>query len=336
MRDDSSSDSDKTRREFLKTAVGTTAALGLAGAAQAAKSDKPETAKAASSDKKDDAFPTRVLGKTGARVSILGCGSGNKFLQESPDDDKPLAVIERALALGITYFDTAASYGPDRRSERLYGQVLPKHRSSIFLATKTDERTYDGAMRSVEESLKRLKVDSLDLMQIHSAGPKDDLAAWDKPDGVVTALRKLKEQKVTRFIGFTGHLEADVHKKVIETFDLDTVLMALNAANHKRFRDVALPAAVKKEMGVIAMKVLRDLVGKAEARELLASAWELPITTVITGMSSLESLEENAKLARTFTPGAVDTKATAERLERDVDPAHVSWMQPGYRDAELA
>ena len=316
---------DKTRREFLITAVGTTAALGLAGPAAA----KPE-------EKKDGAFPTRVLGKTGVRVSTLGLGSGNKFLQESPDDDKALAVIERALALGITYFDTAASYGRDRRSEGLYGQILPKHRASIFLATKTDQRTYDGAMRSVETSLKQLKVDSLELMQIHSAGPSDDLAAWEKPDGVVTALRKLKDQKVTRFIGFTGHLDADVHRKVIETIELDTVLMALNAANHKRFRDVALPAAVKKDMGVLAMKVMRDLVGKAEANELLSNAWDLPITTIVCGMSSIEKLEENAKLARAFVPGAKDTKATAMRLENEIDAAQVSWMQPGYRDSSLA
>ena len=211
---------DKSRREFLLTAAAGTAALGLTRVAGAAVEKDAGAAK----------LPKRVLGKTGVEVSILGFGGGSRFLL-APDEDAA-ALLERAIAAGVTYFDTASSYGRERRSEKLYGATLPKYRSQIFLATKTGDRTYDGAMRSFEESLKLLKVDSLDLFQMHSAEPSDDLAAWDKPTGAYTALRKLKEQKATRFIGFTGHAQAETHKRVIETFDFDTVLMALNAAKH--------------------------------------------------------------------------------------------------------
>lgn len=309
--------SDKTRREFLITAAGT-AALSLAARAALPKDAPADSAK----------MPRRVLGKTGVEVSILGFGGGSRWLLSSDED--AAVILEKAVAAGVTYFDTAASYGRDRRSERLYGQTLPKHRKSIFLATKTDERTYDGAMKSIETSLQLLKVDSLDLIQMHSATPSDDLAAWDKPTGAYTAFRKLKEQKVTRFIGFTGHTDASVHRRVIETFDFDTVLMALNAAKHKAFGEIALPAAVKKDMGIIAMKVARDLAGTGEGRapigDLLASTWDLPVSTLIIGMESLEQLETNIRLAQSYKPGAAKAASLGA-----LNP-QAGWMSPGYRD----
>jgi aryl-alcohol dehydrogenase-like predicted oxidoreductase len=307
---------DKSRREFLLTAAAGTAALGLTRVAGAADDKKPK-------------IPRRVLGKTGVEVSILGFGGGSRFLLAKDED--AAALLERAIEAGVTYFDTASIYGRDRRSEKLYGATLPKYRQSIFLATKTGDRTYDGAMRSFDESLKMLKVDSVDLFQMHSAEPDDDLAAWDKPTGALAALRKLKEQKATRFIGFTGHAQAETHKQVIETFDFDTVLMALNAAKHKKFGELALPAAVKKDMGVIAMKVARDLVGgaagQAKIGDLLASTWDLKgVAALIIGMESPEQLDENVRMASSYTPGAVKA-ASVEGLN-----PQACWMQPGYRD----
>jgi aryl-alcohol dehydrogenase-like predicted oxidoreductase len=310
----------KTRREFLITTAVGAAALGLPPGSSA---DAPA----------ESAIPRRTLGKTGLQVSILGFGGGSKFLLSK--DDEAMAVLERAVAAGINYFDTASIYGPDRRSEKLYGQVLPKYRKSIVLATKTDERTYDGAMRSIEKSLELLKVDALDIIQVHSAVPKDDLAAWDKPDGVLTAFRKLRDQKMTRFLGFTGHTDAEVHKRVIETFDFDTVLMALNAAQHKRFAEVALPAAVKKEMGIIAMKTARDLTGtgdgKASIADLLTHTWDRPVAVAIVGMESLAQVEENARVAAAYRPGA--GPAAAARVQAQVAGTVAGWMQPGYRDS---
>lgn len=286
-------------------------------------------------DEKTKKMPMRTLGKTGAKVSLLGFGGGSQWLLASEAD--AAAMLERAIELGINYFDTAAQYGRNRESERRYGMTLPRHRKNIFLATKTQDRTYDGMMRSAEESLKLLKTDKLDLLQMHDVGPRDDIAAWEKPDGGLTALRKLKDQKVVRFIGFTGHQRAEVHKKVIEAdLGFDTVLMAMNAAEHRPFRELAFPAAVKKKMGVIGMKVTRNLAGdgpnKATPRELTAYAWDLPLAVTIIGMPSMAILEENIALAKAYRPGAVDTKRLVARLAPRVTAKQLGWAVPGYRD----
>ncbi|MBW3622492.1 MAG: aldo/keto reductase, partial [Armatimonadetes bacterium] len=182
-----------TRREFLKRAAAAPATLGIASLAAS-------DAEAAEQRRE---MPMRNLGKTGVKVSALGFGGGSIFLQAS--EEQAAAMLEQAFAAGITYFDTAADYGSDRQSEKRYGKVLPRFRKQIFLATKTANRTYDGAMRSVEESLKALNTDRLDLIQMHDVGPSDDPTKWERPDGALTALRKLQEQKVVRFVGFTGH-----------------------------------------------------------------------------------------------------------------------------------
>lgn len=279
-------------------------------------------------------MPQRTLGKTGVKVSLLGFGGGSQFLRAS--EEEGARMLERAVAAGINYFDTASSYGAERRSERRYGQVLPRHRRRIFLATKTGERTYDGALRSVEESLKALRTDHLDLIQMHDVGPRDDPSAWEKPSGALTALRKLRDQKVVRFIGFTGHQRAEVHRKVIESLDFDTVLMALNAAEHRPFREIALPAAAKKKMGIIGMKVTRNLVGegpgKAAPRELLAYVWDLPVAVTIVGHAGMAMLEDNLRLVHSYRPGKINTAALAVRLAPEVTAAQLGWAVPGYTD----
>ena len=113
----------------------------------------------------------------------------------------------RRFDLGITYFDTAPSYNKGQ-SETNYGPVVARRRKEVFLASKTGDRTYDGTMKSVEESLKRLQTDRLDLLQVHGTEKDEDVAAWGKPGGVLAAIRKLRDQQVTRFIGVTGHEDA--------------------------------------------------------------------------------------------------------------------------------
>ncbi len=323
---DDKSQIDLTRREFLRRAAAGTAALGVAGLA----GTEAEAAAAAK-------MPRRTLGKTGVSVSLLGFGGGSNFLRGG--EEQAAAMLDRAVAAGITYFDTAASYGRNRASERLYGLTLPKYRRQIFLATKTGDRTYDGAMRSVEESLKLLKTDRLDLIQMHDVGPRDTLTAWEKPDGALTALRKLKDQKVVRFVGFTGHQRASVHKQVIESLEFDTVLMALNAADYKPFREEALPAAVAKKLGIIGMKATRGLVGRGEARatpkELLAYVWDLPVATVIVGMETLDMLNENIRLTQSYQPGKLNTAALTARLAPHVTAEQLAWAVPGYTDGQV-
>lgn len=317
-------DGEVTRREFLKTTLAGAAVAGLAPFAIS-------SSKAAETS----SMPTRLLGKTGVRVSVLGFGGGSRFLVAPVEEAD--AMLEKAIASGITYFDTAEDYGKDRESEKRLGRILPNHRKAVFLAAKNHHRTYDGMMRSVEEGLKNLRTDYLDLMQMHQIQPKDDLSAWEKPDGALTALRKLRDQKVIRFIGFTGHDDAEVHKKVIETFDFDTVLMALNAAGFKKFHEIALPAAVKKDMGIIAMKTTKGLVGtgqgKATPAELLNWTFTQPISTVIIGMENQEILEENVKLTRTWKPRSIEAASLELRLSPHVTAEQLGWPMPQYRDA---
>jgi predicted aldo/keto reductase-like oxidoreductase len=332
-----------TRRDFLKRtalgAVATSAALQLT-ACESEAAQAPAAAQTPATTTNGTAkIPMRTLGKTGVQVSMLGFGGGSRFLtagaNEKASEERAIAQLERAVKLGINYFDTAESYGRDRKSERLYGLGLAPFRNQIFLATKSTKRTYDGMMRTVEESLKFLKTDHLDLMQMHEVGRRDDPAKWEQPDGALTALRKLKEQKVVRFIGFTGHDNAEVHKRVIEMYDYDTVLMALNASEHHPFREVALPAAQQKNMGIIGMKAIRNTAGngKAAVPDLLAWAWEQPISTVIIGMEGIEQLEENVRLAREWKPGQINTAQLTEELRPHVTAAQLGWALPHYRDS---
>ncbi len=322
---DDRNDDGVSRRDFMKRAAVAGAAFGLAGMS-------PSLIEAAATP---PMIPLRALGKTGAKVSILGLGGGSRFLLGS--EEQSAAMLERAVEMGITYFDTAPSYGKDRESEKRFGKVLPKYRDKIFLTTKTTDRTYDGLMKSVEESLKHLKTDRVELMQMHDVGPKDDPAAWEKPDGALTALRKLRDEKVIKYIGFTGHQKAEVHRDIIEKLDYDTVLMALNAAGHKSFRELALPAAEKKNMGIIAMKVTLGLVGEGEGKstpdELLAWAFSLPVSTVIVGMETLAQIDQNVQLAKTWGPGKTDVAALTQRISPHATFDQVRWAMPDYRDA---
>jgi hypothetical protein len=176
----------------------------------------------------------------------------------------------------------------------------------VFLATKVppNARTRDAALREVEASLKRLQTDHVDLLHAHSLGREDDLAKIEAPDGVLKALYELRSQKVARFIGITSHTDGAVMAKAIERHDLDCVQMAMNPARANRFEELALPAARKKDLGVILMKVTAQekLLGPGGAppASLLRYGWSLPVSTVVCGMPRLEYLEANVASARAF------------------------------------
>src|SRR6202167_1190676 len=266
-----------------------------------------------------DALPTRILGRTGARVSILAMGGGSRFLMYK-DEDKALEALNRAFDLGITYMDTAYSYG-DGLSEERVGKVMKTRRSGIFLVTKIEKRKGDDAQRIVEGSLKRLQTDHLDLIHVHSLTDEQDLAAIEAPDGVLNMLMKLRDQKVRRFIGITSHTDPAVLKTALERHDFDCTQMALNAARvgmgsgkngmvpneamKISFEDVALPVARHKKMGVIAMKVFAQeaLVGQAPVEKLLYYSLSLPgVTLAVAGMPKFEFIDQNVALAKAFKP----------------------------------
>jgi len=283
-----------SRREFLEKgglAVGAVAAMpALPGLAPA---DATVTAK----------LPHRTLGRTGAPVSILAMGCGSRFLMYPVDQAS--AVLEKAISLGIDYLDTAVGYGEGESETRL-GRVMATRRKEVFLATKvpTRARTRDGALKEVEASLKRLQTDHLDLLHLHSLGDETDLAKIEAPDGALKALYELREQKVARFIGMTSHTDGAVVAKAIERHDLDCVQLAMNPARAARFEELALPAANRKNLGVILMKVTGQdklmVDGGADAASLLRYAWSLPISTAVCGMPKLEFLEANVASAKAY------------------------------------
>ena len=270
-----------TRRKWLSGLAGLMVSQGAAGQKQK--------------------IPQRLLGKTGISVPILAVGGGGAFMAMS--DEEAERFLWRALELGLTYWDTAHNYG-NGESEIRMGRILKTERKRIFLATKTGDRTYDGAMRQVELSLKRLQTDHLDLIQMHSWQTKDDPVAIGKKDGVLTALRKLRDEKVVRFIGLTGHSTAEGMRKVLELYDdIDTVLLPINPAQPE-FEEVVVPVAKKKGIAVMALKVTGrgSLFAKADPPTLLRYAWSAPIATAVVGMTGIKILETNFQLALQFEP----------------------------------
>lgn len=296
------------RRDFLKK----TAAASLAAAAGPSRLDAGDP----------QALPRRPLGQTGVQVTPLAFGGGSHFLGRiGGDEAEARRLIERAFELGIRYFDTAAGYTfkpHERLSETYYGRVLAPYRDRIFLATKSGERSRDGMLRSVEKSLELLRTDHLDLVQMHSLREREELDRLERPDGGLTALRELREQKVVRFIGATGHYNPEVLLEAVERFDLDTLLMSLNAAQSSHplsmtpdeplvdFEAKVLPAAVARGVGVNAMKVMGqgNIVGdgKVSAGELIRYVLSLPVATAVIGHTSLPILEQNVAAARSFRP----------------------------------
>ena len=259
-------------------------------------------------------MPTRILGKTGARVSILAFGSGSRFLMYK-EEDKALEALNRALNLGITYIDTAYGYG-NGESETRVGKVLKARggKKGLWLATKVNVRDADGAMRIIEGSLKRLQVPQVDLIHVHALGDENDLAKAEAKDGVINLLYKLRSQKVTRFMGVTCHADPLVLQKAIEHNDFDCTQMALNAARQgmaklapgrkDAFEATALVAAKRKNMGVTAMKIFAQekLLGGAPVEKLVRYSMSLPVAAAVIGMPTLPMLEENIRIAKAFKP----------------------------------
>ena len=306
---------DPTRRRFLGTTIGILASTALGGGGP-------------------DPLPTRPLGKTGLVVPTLGFGSGSRFLMYEAED-KAIEALDRAVDRGVTYLDTAHSYGNGRSEERI-GRWLPGKRDRVTLATKIAARTADEARRQIDASLRLLGTDRLDVIHIHALASEADLALIEKPDGVLQALYQVRDQKITRAIGITSHADPVALKLALERHDFDCTQMALNAAMARMddlptglkatpmarggFEEVALPVAVRKGMGVIAMKVFgQDQIrGSATPEQLLTYALSLPISLASCGMPRLDQIDRNAAVARRFQPMTeVEKRNLVESISKD-------------------
>jgi aryl-alcohol dehydrogenase-like predicted oxidoreductase len=311
-----------TRREFLQKMIAASAAAGLF----------PYIGACASSDENlaPSKMPLRPLGRTGHMVGIYSLG-GQASLETPGKEEISVAIINRAIDLGINYIDTAAAYGRSSAtvtkedamgtSERNIGQVMKTRRNEVFLASKTHDRTYDGSMRLLEKTLKNLQTDHLDLWQIHNvrAAEIDTLDKIFGQDGVIKAMEKARDQKIIRFIGFTGHESPDVLKAMAERYSFDNVLVAINAADkhYDPFIEKFLPVPVSKNMGIVGMKIpARDRIfahgGIITIKEAMEYVMTLPVSTIIIGIDDIPQLEENIEIARNFKPLSADQMLAIE------------------------
>ena len=283
-------DSNLNRRDFIAAAMGSATSLALPRLADSAL--KPP-------------MPERDLGRTGHRVRIFSLG-GQATLEKFGTDDESITIINRAIDLGVNYIDTAAAYGVGI-SQTHIGDVMKARRSEVFLATKTHDRTRDGSLRLLEQSLKLLQTDYLDLWQLHNITRTEQLDTIFGKDGAIEALQQARDQKLVRFLGITGHYDPDVLLDGIGRFDFDTILMALNPADRHflSFQEKLLPEANRRRLGVIAMKIpargrmFREG-GVTTMQDAMSYTLSQPVSTIIVGCDNVSQLEENVRIAAQF------------------------------------
>ncbi len=333
------------RRDFLKTGGAVAAGLFtsgrvLANAAAGTLPDLPVNART------QGAMPTRNLGKTDYKVGIFSLG-GQAALEKPNNFDIAVPIVERALDLGVNYIDTSSIYGgPERWSEQYIGRVMKSRRKETFLATKTKERTRDGSLRMIEQSLKLLNTDHVDLWQLHDVGLPEDVNAIFAKGGAIEALLEMQNQKIVRYLGVTGHYRPEALIDTINRHPFDAILLALNAADSHihSFSDELLPLAVEKQMGIIGMKVpsrgrllsswtpppldqqqhswegsaIATRSGVMSMKEAMRFTLSHPVSTVIIGCDSIAQLEENVQIARDFTPLSRSQMASLNALAEPV------------------
>jgi aryl-alcohol dehydrogenase-like predicted oxidoreductase len=263
---------------------------------------------ATTSERQGD-IPRRALGKTGRTVSIVGVGGAH--LGAAGSRDEATRIVHEAIDAGVDFFDNAWEYH-DGRSEEWMGDALEGKREKIFLMTKvcTHGRGADVAMRQLEDSLRRLRTDHLDLWQVHECIYESDPARCFAAGGVIEALDAAKQQGKVRHVGFTGHKDPRIHLAMLaHGYAFDTVQMPLNAfdASFRSFQRDVLPEVRRRGMAAIGMKSFGgggDPIarGVVSADEALRYAMTLPVATVVSGIDSLAILRQNVAIARGFLP----------------------------------
>lgn len=303
MPDRESEEKTLHRREFMQT-------LAYAGGGLALGS-----ASARASQQVNGELPTRILGRTGERVTILGLGTAP--IGEGPVGLKEaVKIFGEVMDRGVNYIDTARGYG---NAEEALGQLVPQRRDELFLVTKTWTETAEGAEKSLSESLRKLKVDHVDLVHIHHVGGKDIDKVLAK-DGVLEYLLKQREKGKLRFIGMSGHARPSRFLRMLETEQIDVMMTVMNYAdrNNYNFEGRVLPECRKQNVGVVAMKVYAGIkggfknhrngsVGCATPPERLpaAMAYALDlegISSAIIGPYTLEQAIQNVEFAKQYKP----------------------------------
>src|SRR6202162_2329410 len=256
-----------------------------------------------------DLIPLRQFGRHDVKISALGFGGHH--LGDAPDESTAVRLVRQAVNGGITFFDNCWEYHRGK-SEIWMGKGLKGFRDRVFLMTKvcTHGRDKALAMRMLEESLRRLQTDHLDLWQIHGVVFENDPDLFIRPGGAAEALEEAKKQGKGRFIGFTGHKDPAVHLKMLATgFPFDAVQMPLNPfdGQFRSFERQVLPELNRRGLAALGMKPLQghgDAIqkGALSARDALRYAMSLPVATTITGIDKPEVLQQNLKIAQSFQP----------------------------------
>lgn len=279
------------------------------------------------------AIPTRPLGKTNHPVTLFALG-GEGVLRTHDRSAEAARVITRALDLGVNYCDTAPAYAS---SMDYYGAALGERRGQVFLASKTADRTRDGSLSILDDSLRRLRTDHLDLWQLHDLRTMGELDTIFSRRGAIHALTQAREQGRVRFLGLTGHYDPAVLLEAMQRFDFDTVLVALNVADvHRRsFARTVLPEAAHRGMGVIGMKAYSagslvapgGLCTPAEAMYYVLSL--AGVSTVIIGCRSPAEVESNVRAACQFAPLFEDSRRILEQRAKARAAEFTSYKQAG-------
>ena len=275
-------------------------------------------------------IPLKRFGKTDVQISALGMGGHH--LGSAKDEKSAIEIIHRAVDGGITFYDCCWEYNRGK-SEDWLGKGLKGRRDKVFLMTKVCTHGRDAAlaMQMLEQSLRRLQTDHLDLWQIHGVSFPNDPELFIRPGGAAEALEKAKKQGKVRFVGFTGHKDPDIHNAMLDTgFRFDAVQMPLNPfdANFMSFEQKVLPRLVKEGIAPLAMKPIGGhgepvQKGIFTAEELLRYSMSLPVATTISGVSEIDILEQNLRVAQNFTPlSETEMQALRERAKPYAGDGH--------------
>jgi predicted aldo/keto reductase-like oxidoreductase len=308
------------RRNFLKLVAAVVAI------ASTKFSNKPRSAMAAdnpnpsgASDKPNGSIPYRTLGHTGEKVSIVGIG-GHHIGRAIVSETESIQIIRTALDSGVNFLDNCWDYNNGQSEIRMGKALRDGYREKAFVMTKIDGRTKESAAKQIDESLRRLQTDRIDLIQFHEVIRMNDPDRIFAPGGGMEAALDAKKAGKLRYLGFTGHKSPQIHLHMLETaskngFTFDTVQMPLNVmdAHFDSFEKLVLPVLVEKNIGVLAMKTMGDgnflRSGVVTPIECLHYSMSLPSSVVITGCDSMRILDQALNAARSFAPMSESARA---------------------------
>jgi predicted aldo/keto reductase-like oxidoreductase len=324
---------DITRRDFIKGSMAASVAIAGGGLLSSCSQYKPK------------GLATAILGKTGVEIPRIALGLGSRWCAVG-DEEKALEILTYALDKGLYYWDTAAIYENKENgavSEERIGKILKDRRKEVFISTKIMDRDPEVIMQHIERSLKRLQIDQLDMLKVHSVQGGDKLEELKGEGKAIEIVHRMKEEGLTKYIGFSGHSEAAALKYMAENYEFDSMLFALNhynANNNEKRQEMAIPAANAKGMGVMLMKVIRPIENdnSLDPTDMIRYALSIDgVSGTVLGTDSKEVVDANVALLKDFKSMSKDEmdKLTA-RLTPFFNHQGTPWMEPGYCDGNWA